>query len=88
MRLRWTTPFEATKRGVGLVVLLLAATLLAPNPLGNIVRALVIVLLSFAYLEEDGIALAIALAAALASFALVGAAAWATLRGIDLLERL
>ncbi len=32
VRPRWATPFEATKRAVGGVVLLLAASLLAPSP--------------------------------------------------------
>jgi hypothetical protein len=88
VRPRWPTPFEATKRSVGFLVLLLAATLLAPIPFSNIVPALVIVLLSFAYLEEDGIALCIALAAALVSLAAVAAIVWAAIRGIDFLDRL
>lgn len=88
VRPRWATPFEATQRAVGFVVLLLAATLLAPIPFSNIVPALVIVLLSFAYLEEDGIALCIALVAALASLASAAAIVWAAIRGIDFLERL
>lgn len=88
VRPRWTTPFQATKMAVGLVVLLLAASLLAPIPLSNIIPALVIVLLSFAYLEEDGIALGIALAASLVSLAIAGATVWAALRGIDFLGRL
>ena len=88
VRPRWTTPFEATKMAVGLVILLLAATLLAPIPFSNIIPGLVIVLLSFAYLEEDGIALCIALVAALVSLAIVAATVWAMLRGIDLLDRL
>lgn len=88
VRPRWTTPFEATKMVVGLVVLLLAATLLAPIPFSNIIPGLVIVLLSFAYLEEDGIALCIALGAALVSLAIVAATVWAALRGIDFLDRL
>ncbi len=88
VRPRWATPFEATKMAVGLVVFLLAATLLAPIPFSNIIPGLVIVLLSFAYLEEDGIALCIALGAALVSLALVAATVWAALRGIDFLDRL
>jgi hypothetical protein len=88
VRPRWPTPFEATKRAVGLVVLLLAVTLLAPIPFSHIIPALVIVLLSFAYLEEDGVALCIALAAALVSLAVAGATVWAAIRGLDFLERL
>ena len=88
VRPRWPTPFEATKMAVGFVVFLLAATLLAPIPFSNIIPGLVIVLLSFAYLEEDGIALCIALAAAAVSLAIVAATVWAALRGIDFLGRL
>ncbi|MFO0989606.1 MAG: exopolysaccharide biosynthesis protein [Alphaproteobacteria bacterium] len=88
VRPRCATPFEATKMAVGLVVLLLAATLLAPIPFSNIIPGLVIVLLSFAYIEEDGIALCIALVAALVSLAIVAATVWAALRGIDFLDRL
>jgi len=88
VRPRWQTPFEPTKRVVGFVVLLLGITLLAPIPFSNVIPALVITLLSFAYLEEDGIALCIALAAAAVALALVGAAVWATVLGIDFLDRL
>jgi hypothetical protein len=88
IRPRWPTPFEATKRTVGFVVLLLAGLILVPVPFSNIVPALVVMLLSFAYLEEDGVVLCIALVAALAVFAVAGAAVWATVRGIDWLDRL
>lgn len=76
VRPRWPTPFEATKRVVGFVMLLLGATLLAPVPFSQVIPALVIVLLAFAFLEEDGVLLCIALAAALASLALTAAAVW------------
>ncbi len=72
----WATPAEATKRAVGGGVLLLAASLLAPVPLSNIPPALAIVLIAFAYLEEDGLLLGIALAAALAMLAVAALAAW------------
>jgi hypothetical protein len=52
---RWHTPLEATKRLVGTIVVVLSATLVfIPIPLSNIVPALVIALISLAYLEEDG----------------------------------
>ena len=88
VRPRWQTPFEPTKRVVGFVVLLLGITLLAPIPFSNLIPAAVITLLSFAYLEEDGIALCIALAAAAVALAIIGAAVWATVLGIDFLDRL
>jgi hypothetical protein len=85
---RWRTPFETTKRIVGFVVLLLAATLVWPFPFSHIIPALVIMLISFAYLEEDGALLYISLGAALASLAITSTTVWATIRGTDLLERL
>ncbi len=63
-----------TKRVVGMTILLLGILLFAPIPLSNVPPALAIVLLSFAYLEEDGVLLCIALAIA-AVLLLVGAAA-------------
>jgi hypothetical protein len=88
IRPRWPTPFEATKRTVGFVVLLLGALILVPVPFSNIVPALVVMLLSFAYLEEDGVVLCVALVAALATLAFAGAVVWAAVRGIGWLERL
>ncbi|MBW6401392.1 exopolysaccharide biosynthesis protein [Roseomonas sp. HJA6] len=51
IRRRWYTPFVATKRVVGVIVLLLGACLLVPVPLSNLLQALVITLIAFAYLE-------------------------------------
>ena len=76
IRPRWATPFEATKRVVGGVVLLLAASLLAPVPLSNIPPALAVGLIAVAYLEEDGVLLGAALAAALAMLAVASLAVW------------
>jgi hypothetical protein len=88
IRPRFRTPFQATKRLVGLVVLLLAATLIWPFPFSHIVPALVIMLISFAYLEEDGVLLCISLAAAVLSFSITAATVWATLRATGLINRL
>ena len=74
---RWPTPLEATKRLVGVVVVLLNGVLLCtPIPLSNIVPALVIALISLAYLEEDGVLLSIALLAAAIVLAIALVAAW------------
>ncbi len=88
IRPRWSTPVTATKRVVGGVVLLLGITLMAPIPFSHVIPALVIVQLSFAYLEEDGLALCIAGVAALASLTFAAATIWAAIRGIDFLGRL
>ena len=63
IRPRWPTPFEATKRVVGFIVLLLGASLLAPIPLSNLPSVLMIVLVAFAYLDDDGVLLCAALSA-------------------------
>lgn len=78
IRPRWYTPFEATKRVVGGIVLLLGACLLAPVPLSNVLPALVITLIAFAYLEEDGLLLCAALLAALSILATTGIVIWET----------
>jgi hypothetical protein len=85
---RFHTPFETTKRLVGFIVLLLAATLISPFPFSHVIPALVIMLISFAYLEEDGILLCISLAAALFSFSITAATVWATVQATGLIERL
>jgi hypothetical protein len=77
-RPRWHTPVHATKRTVGLIVLLLAIAAIWPIPLINVVPALMIVLISLAYLREDGVLLSISIAAALLALALFGAFVWAS----------
>ena len=73
---------EATKRLVGTIVVVLSATLVfIPIPLSNIVPALVIVLISLAYLEEDGVLLSIALLAAVIGLAVAMAVVWQTVVG-------
>ena len=79
---RWPTPFEATKRLVGAVVVILNTTLVfTPIPLSNVVPALVIALISLAYLEEDGLLLSIALLAAVIVLAVELVAVWETVLG-------
>jgi len=68
---RWMTPFEATRRLVGGVVLLVSLTLFIPVPLSNVPPAALISLVAFAYLEEDGALLSLALIAAFVLLAVV-----------------
>ena len=59
---RWPTPFDATKRLVGVVVAILSISLVfIPIPLSNVIPALVIALISLAYLEADELLLSIVL---------------------------
>jgi hypothetical protein len=83
---RWSTPFQATKRVVGAVVLFLAGLLLAPVPLSNILPALVIMLISVAYLEEDGVLLCVALIAAVLLLTVAAAAVWGAMNAAGWLE--
>jgi hypothetical protein len=76
VRPRWPTPFQVTKRGIGSLVLLLSATLLTPVPFSQLLPAGAIALLSIAFLEEDGILLAISLLVSLVSLAITAALAW------------
>ena len=86
IRPRWPTPFQTTKRLTGVVMLLLGLSILSPLPFSHVVPALVIMLLALAYLEEDGIALLIALFAALASLAITAATVWGTVETIDWID--
>jgi hypothetical protein len=85
---RWPTPFETTRRVVGVVIMLLGVTLIEPIPFSHVIPSLVIMLVALAYLEEDGIMLCVALAVALASLAITGATVWGTVAGVNFLERL
>jgi len=76
IRPRWHTPFETTKRVVGGAVLLVGALLFVPIPLSNVPPALTIVLLAFAYLEEDGILLCATLFIILLLFLIAAGLAW------------
>lgn len=78
VRPRWSTPVEITKRAVGGVVIVLALGLFLPFPLSNIPFGLNIVLLSFAYLEQDGVLLSLALFAAFCLLAAVLVIVWGT----------
>lgn len=85
VRPRWAMPIEATMRLVGFIILLLGATLLAPIPFSHVIPLFVIMLLAFAFLEEDGVLLCIGLLAALVSVAITVAAVWGTIEASLLL---
>ena len=69
------------KRTIGVAVLLLSVTLVfVPLPLSDVVPALVIALLSLAYLEEDGALLLIALLTAVITLSTAAAATWSMSR--------
>jgi hypothetical protein len=79
--------FEAGKRAVGVVVLLLTAILLLmPVPLSNVAPAIVISLISLAYVEQDGLLLSVALLAAIILIGIVSVAVWGTIVGAALIS--
>lgn len=84
IRPRWTTPFQATKRVVGGVILLLGIGLMTPVPFSNVPIAAMIGLIAFAYLEEDGILLCVALTVTFIALAAAAVIAWETLSAIGL----
>ena len=82
IRPRWPTPLKATRRLVGTVVAILNITVVfTPIPLSNVVPALVIALISLAYLEEDGLLLSIALLVAVTVLAVAAVSVWQTVLG-------
>jgi hypothetical protein len=79
---RWPAPFEPAKRLVGAVVLILSASLVfVPIPLSNVIPALVIALISLAYLEEDGLMLSVVLLGAVIVITIELIAVWETVLG-------
>ena len=86
VRPRWPELFRTTRWVIGLVMLLLGLTMISPVPFSQVFPALVVMLLAVAYVEEDGLALLIALVAALASLALTAATVWGTVATVDWLD--
>ncbi len=79
---RGRVPAEASKRMVGIAVVLLSVRLiLAPIPLSNILPAVVIALISLAYTEEDGLMLSICLLAGFVIVAIDLAVVWQIMSG-------
>jgi hypothetical protein len=77
IRPRWQLPLATTKRLVGIAVFLLTALLLlTPLPLIQVVPGIVIIILSVAYLEDDGLLLLLGLLATLALLGVSAGAVW------------
>jgi hypothetical protein len=80
VHLRWPRTFEVAKRGVSYMILLLTVVLLlTPIPLSNVVLAIVISLISLAYVEQDGLFLSVGFVAAIILIGLGSAAVWGTI---------
>ncbi len=77
IRPRWQLPVATTKRLMGIAVFLLTALLLlTPLPFIQVVPGIIIVILSVAYLEDDGLLLLLGLFATLALLAASAGAVW------------
>jgi hypothetical protein len=84
---RWPRTFEVAKRGVGVIVFLLAVVpLLTPMPLSNVAPAMVISMISIAYVEEDGLLLSAASLAAIMLIGIASAAVWGAIVGAILMS--
>lgn len=86
VRPRWPTPFQTTKRLTGLIMLLLGLTIISPVPFSQYLPAIAVMLLALAYLEEDGVALLVALITALVSLAVTAATVWGVVETADWLD--
>jgi hypothetical protein len=75
-RPRWMPRHAVAGRLVGALIFLLALSAIWPLPLVNIVPGLVMVLVAIAYLQEDGLLLAVAAAAAFLTLAAFGWTVW------------
>jgi hypothetical protein len=79
---RWPMTFEVAKRAVGVIVLLMVLILLlTPMPLSNIAPAMVIAMISLAYVEEDGLLLSAAFLAAIILIGIASVAVWGAIVG-------
>src|SRR5437660_1189759 len=84
---RWPRTFEAAKHAVGVMVLLLTLVLLlTPVPLSNVAPAMVISLISLAYVEEDGLLLSVGFLAGAILIGLGWAAVWGTMIAATLIS--
>jgi len=69
-----------------MILLLTAVLLLTPVPLSNVAPAMLISLISLAYVEEDGLLLSVALLAAIILVGIAAAAVWGTIVGAVLIS--
>ncbi len=84
IRPRWQLPLGATKRLVGAAVFLLTSLLLlTPLPFIQVVPGIIIVVLSVAYLEDDGLLLSLGLFATLALLAASAGAVWGMIAALS-----
>jgi hypothetical protein len=86
IRPRWPELFQTLRWMTGLTMLLLGLTMISPVPFSHLLPAVVVMLMAVAYMEEDGLALLLALLGALASLAITAATVWGTVATVDWLD--
>jgi hypothetical protein len=85
---RWHLSADVSRRAVGIAVLVVSVLFLVPLPLIQIVPALLVALMSLAYLEEDGLLLCLSLVGAAVLLAIAIAATWETILGAAWISRI
>jgi hypothetical protein len=85
---RWHIPPDVSRRAVGIAVLIVSVLFLVPLPLIQIVPAVLVALISLAYLEEDGLLLCLSLVGAAVLLAIAVAATWGTILGAAWISRI
>lgn len=73
---RWQTRFHGGTRSIGLMALLLALSALSPIPFAAVLPNLAVMLIAFALLEKDGLALLLAMALGAVSLCVTAATVW------------
>jgi hypothetical protein len=73
---------------VGIAVLIVSVLFLVPLPLIQIVPAVLVALMSLAYLEEDGLLLCLSLVGAVVLLAIATMATWGTILGAAWIGRI
>ena len=82
-RSRWHTPVDATKRTVGLLVLLHTISGIWPLPLINFLPAVTLALLAIALFQEDGLLLALSFVVGILSLLVFGYLVWKSAGAIE-----
>jgi hypothetical protein len=85
---RWHIPPDVSRRAVGIAVLIVSVLFLVPLPLIQIVPAVLVALMSLAYLEEDGLLLCLSLVGAVVLLAIATMATWGTILGAAWISRI
>jgi hypothetical protein len=85
---RWRISRDVSRRAVGIAILIVSVLFLVPLPLIQIVPALLVALMSLAYLEEDGLLLCLSLVGAAVLLAIAVAATWGTILGAIWINRI